>query len=33
VAHNQGYLIEAARIGIKNGITKDFARTLGKNNE
>lgn len=33
VAHNQGYLIEAARLGIKNGITKDFARSLGKNNE
>lgn len=33
VAHNQWYLIEAAQIGVKNGITKDFARSLGKNNE
>lgn len=33
VAHNQWYLVENAQIGIKNAITKNFAKSLWKTNE
>lgn len=33
VAHNQWYLVENAQLGIKNGITKAFAASMGKKNE